>query len=123
MKFRKRKKALGTRRRKFNGLKLTLEDNRGKATTYFVPYRRPMVTMKKPHSILQANRRNKSLFWQIEDKSIDINSPETLINAEIVLRKGNVRVVGRVRRVSPLYKSPEGEPVPVPPPPRARIKK
>lgn len=115
MELRKRKKVLGRRRRKFNGVKLTLEDIRGKSTTYFVPYRKPMATTKKTHGFLRVKRDTKCPFWQIEDKSININVPETLINRKIVLKRGNVRVVGRVRRVSPLYKSPEGEPVPAPP--------
>ena len=118
MKLRKRKKALGMRRRKINGVKLILEDNRGKTNTYLVSYRRPTATIIKPYGILQAKRRNKFPFWQIEDKSINIYAPDTLINKKVVLKKGNIRVVGRVRSVSPFGKSPEGEPVPVPPPPR-----
>ncbi len=35
MRLRKRKKVLNKQRRRVNGLKLILEDNRGKATGYF----------------------------------------------------------------------------------------
>lgn len=118
MDFRKKKKVLVRRKRKFDGLKLTLEDNKGKITTYFVSCRKPIMTIKKTHSTLVAHKLNRRVFWQIEDESININAPEKLIDKKIVLKKGNLRVVGKVRKVSPLYKSPEGEPVPVPPPPR-----
>jgi hypothetical protein len=67
---------------------------------------------------MQVRRRYNSPFWQIEDESININAPETLINATVTLKRGNVRVVGKVRRVYPYCKSPGGDPVPVPPPPR-----
>lgn len=117
MRLRKRKKVLNKQRRRVNGLKLILEDNRGKATAYFVPYRRSIGTIKKTYG-MQVRRRYNSPFWQIEDESININAPETLINATVTLKRGNVRVVGKVRRVSPYCKSPGGDPVPVPPPPR-----
>ena len=116
--FRKRKKGFGRRRRKFNGLELTIEDNKGKASTYLVRYGRKRTAANRNSSIVQVKRYRRCPFWKIEDKSINIDVPETLIDKKIVLKRGNSRVVGIVRNVSVSYKSPEGEPVPVPPPPR-----
>lgn len=106
------------RKRNFNGLKLTIEDNKGKASTYFVPVKKQRVALYSCYSFGQELRTNRHKFWKIADNSININDSNTLIGKKIVLKRGNARIVGIVRNVSYSCKSPEGEPVPLPPQPR-----
>lgn len=108
----RKEKRFSRRRGKLNGLKLTIEDNRGKASTYFVPVKKQRVITNRNHSIGQVMWVNRHSFWKIADNFININNPETLIDKKIVLKRGNARIVGIVRNVSCSYKSLEGEPVP-----------
>lgn len=116
MEIKKKKKGFSRRREKINGLKLTIEDNQGKASTYFVPVKKKRIAAPSCSSVEQVRRNNRHKFWKIADNSI--NNAEKLIGKKIVLKRGNTRIDGIVRNVSCSCKSPEGEPILSPPQPR-----